>query len=167
MIFRIDGIPSTPPPPPPPPQNTHTLNIWGDRIISIQHVQYRAYWLLGSSPSRRWRWDTIEGACIPCHFAHHWGAYSVLLSHDCWDNAGDQPSQPSSLLTKPSPVNQIVLVDIVILSYAFHVWTMYLYWDYLKFVLERRALRHVQGRFYLVGSLLLCDNLQKLFFFHC
>ena len=51
-------------------------------------------------------------------------------------NSGDQISQPSSLLPKPPPLNQIILAVIVIFSNTCRIWTMYLCMDSLKIVLE-------------------------------
>ena len=57
--------------------------------------------------------------------------YRVLLSHECVNNSSDQLCNMSSLLPKPSAVNQVALTAIVILRNTWLVWTMYLCKDYV------------------------------------
>ena len=73
---------------------------------------------------------------VPC--VHHRGAYSVLLTHDN--------------LCKPTPVTQVVVANIVILSNVCLAWTMYLCMDSVKFLLEVPDASILWGRYYLVTT---------------
>ena len=64
------------------------------------------------------------------------GPNGMLGPHDYLNNSGDQLSQPSRLLPKPSPVNQVVVAAIMILNNKCRAWTMHLCMDSVKFVLE-------------------------------
>ena len=71
-------------------------------------------------------------------FVPHRGAYSVLLTHDD--------------LCKVTPVKQVVVAAIVILSNICCAWTMYLCMDSVKFLLEVPGTSILWGCYYFVTT---------------
>ena len=91
------------------------------------------------------RWDTFDGASIPCHSVRHEGALCAMralikcyFTYDC--------------LKKPKPAKQVVVAAMVILSNRCRVWTMYLCLDSIKFVFKSTRC------FNCVGAISFCDN---------
>ena len=80
-------------------------------------------------------------------FCVSWGTYSMLLANDCLNHSGDKLSHTSSVLSKPSAVNQVVVAAIVISSNTYYVWTMFLCIDSVKFILEEPSAKTLTGRF--------------------
>ena len=64
-------------------------------------------------------------------FVCHRDTYSVLLTYDNF--------------CKPTPVKQVVVAAIVILSNIYHAWTMHLCMDSAKFLLEVPGTSIFQG----------------------
>ena len=71
-------------------------------------------------------------------FVRHKDTYSVLLTHDN--------------LCKPTQVKQVVVAAIVILTTMWCGWTMNLYIDSVKFLLEAPGASILWRRFYLVTA---------------